>query len=68
MMYARASGSVTFEDDEIERINRAQLALLLHKFPSEIDAQPYRDMTDVLHINRANEEIQAERAKKKKRK
>lgn len=65
MMHARAPGSVIFTDEDVRRINRAQVALLLHKFPSEVDAQPYRDMTDVLYISRANDEIQADRAAKR---
>lgn len=66
MMHARAPGSVVFEEDEVRRINRAQVALLLHKFPSEVDRESGRDMADVLYISKANDEIQAERAKKKR--
>ena len=64
-MHARAPGSIVWDEGEAERINRAQVALLLHKFPSEVDAQPVRDMTDVLYISRANDEIQADRAAKR---
>lgn len=66
MMHARAPGSVVFTDEDVRRINRAQVALLLHKFPSEVDAQPVRDMTDVLYIDKANKEIEADRMKRKR--
>lgn len=58
-MHAKSPGSVIFEGDDEERIERAQLALLLHKLPSEIDAMPLRDMEDVLAMYNANREIEA---------
>lgn len=58
VMHVKSPGSVVFEGDEEERIERAQLALLLHKLPSEIDAMPLRDVEDVLAIYNANQEIQ----------
>lgn len=48
---------ILFDDDEIERIERARLALLLHKLPSEIDEMPLADAEDVLAINNANRQI-----------
>jgi hypothetical protein len=66
-MHAKAPGSVVFEEEEVERINRAQVALLLHKFPSEVDAQPYRDIADVMAIHNANDQIQADKAKKRRK-
>ena len=58
---------VSLTDDEIDRINRANLALLLHKFPHEIDDMPLQDCDDVLEIARANDEIQALKTRRKTR-
>lgn len=66
-MHAKAPGSIVFDEDEIERMNLAQVALLVGKFQSEVAAQPYRDMMDLLHIDKANKEIEAERAAKRAR-
>ena len=59
MQHAKSPGSVIFEDDDEERIERAQLALLLHKLPSEIDEMPMRDASDVLAMYQANRELEA---------
>lgn len=66
-MHARAPGSVIFEEEEIERMHLAQVALLVGKFQSEVAAQPYRDMMDLLYIDRANKEIQTEQSKKRRK-
>lgn len=58
-MHAKSPGSVLFEDDDEDRIERAQLALLLHKLPHEIDDMPLRDAADVLAIYNANKEVEA---------
>ena len=44
---------------EIDRIERAQVALLLHMSPKAVDAMPAQDVADVLEIHAANNEIQA---------
>lgn len=64
-MHAKAPGSIVFTEEELERMHLAQVALLVHKFQSEVAAQPYRDMMDLLHIDKANKEIEAERAAKR---
>lgn len=66
MMHSRAPGSVGFTDEEKDRLHLAQVALLMRKFQSEVAAQPYRDMMDLLHIDRANKIIQADQQKKKR--
>lgn len=67
MQHARAPGSVVFTDEELDRMKRAQAALLLHKFPSEVDDQPERDIADVLAMDTANKKIEAERMSKRHR-
>ena len=59
MLHAKAPSAVSFDEYEIYRIQRAQLALLLHKFPSEIDDLSVQDFYDVLDVHAANEEIEA---------
>ena len=44
---------------EIDRIERAQVALLLHIAPEVVDDMPAQDVADVLEIHAANNEIQA---------
>jgi hypothetical protein len=56
-MSVRSPGSVVFEEADVERIQRAQVALLLHVPPSVIDEMPLRDIEDVLAIQSANEEL-----------
>lgn len=58
-------GSVLFEDDETDRIDRAQLALLLHKTPMEIDCMPELDGDDVMAVHSANNEIAVWRMQRK---
>ncbi len=45
------------------RINRARLALLLHKTPREIDAEPPRDIEDIIAIQQLDDELAARRAR-----
>jgi hypothetical protein len=54
-------------DDEVHRINRAQLALKLHKFPHEIDQAPYLDMMDVQQVESANDALAARAKYRSKR-
>ena len=53
--------------DEIDRIERAQVALLLHMPPHLVDRMPAQDVADVLEIYSANNEIQAWQMKQRKR-
>jgi hypothetical protein len=41
---------VTLDPDEVERVNRVRLALLLHKTPAEIDALPEADYNDLMQV------------------
>lgn len=59
VMSVKSPGSVSFTHDEVERIDRAQLAIILHRPPEEIDAMPLRDRQDVLQIYNANRELDA---------
>jgi len=45
---------VVFEEDEAWRINRARLAIHLHKFPHEIDAAGLEEMMDVAAVIEAD--------------
>lgn len=54
---------ILFEPGEPERINRARLAMLLHKLPSEIDAEPYENIVDILAVQ--DGEAQARQLKAK---
>lgn len=67
-MHALTPGSIVFEPEEVERITRAQVALLLGKFPSEVELEPPRDIADIWHIDKANKKIENERLKKRHRK
>ena len=42
--------SAELEPDEIYRINRARLAINLHKLPSEIDTMTIDDFDDLLSV------------------
>lgn len=64
MQYARAPGSVLFDEDELRRIERAQVALLLHKTPGEVDSMSAEDIADVLAINGAMDEIRTINARR----
>lgn len=44
-MFANA---LTLDSEEVHLINRAHVALRLHKLPHEIDAAPAEDIWDVL--------------------
>lgn len=50
---------MTIDALEADRIERAQVALLLHIAPHEVDDMPAQDVSDVLEIHSANNEIQA---------
>lgn len=50
---------VTFYDDEVERINRVQVALLLGIEPHRVDRMPPQDVGDVLAIAQANDELRS---------
>lgn len=51
---------------EVDRIERAQVALLLHITPDEVDNMPAQDVSDVLEIHSANNEIQNWQNKQKR--
>ena len=68
MMHAAAPGSIQWEDGEVDDINLIQVCLILHKTPAEIEAMNPRHVALVLDIHKANDEIQAARAKKKRSK
>jgi hypothetical protein len=55
---------VEFDPEEVDRIQRAQIAMLLHKLPSEIDGMPLSDFDDVLELHNANLHIEALKTKK----
>ena len=60
----KASGSVLFDDDEVDRIERAQVAIILHMKPSEVDEMSVQDIGDVLAMNDALKNVEAWRWKK----
>jgi hypothetical protein len=68
VLSVKAPGAVTFDDDEIEEVNTAQLALLLHKTPDEIRQMNPRDAAVVLQVHAANEEIKAHYAQQSRKK
>ena len=43
--------------DEAYRINRARLALLLHKDPAEIDKINVQDIHDLITVHEADQEL-----------
>lgn len=55
----KAPGAVSFDADEIDRLNRARLAIILGMTPEQVDAMPLEDQMDVLEIHRANRQIEA---------
>lgn len=67
VIHVKSPGSVTFEGDDEERIQRAQVALLLHITPEAVDAMSVWDMNDVLSVARANEEIAAWRQNQRRK-
>jgi hypothetical protein len=54
-----APGAIQFDADEVWLINRAQVALLLHKTPQEVDGMSLRDVHLILEVNAANEKIRS---------
>jgi len=50
--------------EEAHRINRVQLALLLHKTPAEIDAMPLQDVADIVEVQRGERMVQDMQQKK----
>lgn len=68
MLSVKAPGAVRFDDDEIEDVNNAQLALLLHKTPAQIRRMNPHDKAVVLQVHAANEEIKAHYQRQQSRK
>lgn len=50
---------VTLFADEAYRINRARLAIKLHKLPGELDEMPLIDMADLVEVMKADEKLDA---------
>jgi hypothetical protein len=48
---------VTLDADEAYRINRARLAIKLHKLPHELDAMPLLDMADLVEVMKADDKL-----------
>lgn len=48
---------VPLDEYEVMRINRAQVAIQLHKLPSEIDAMSVQDFVDVLGVIESNKKV-----------
>lgn len=53
--------SQPLEIEEVWRVNRAQMALALHKLPAEIDQMPYPDYADLKDVFEANLELSKRR-------
>lgn len=56
--------------DEAHRIDRARLALMLHKLPSEVDAMPFTDVADLIEVmstDRKLEELKLARTSSRRR-
>lgn len=66
MMAVKSPGSVVWDEWDEDRIERAQLALLLHITPAEVDEMSVQDAEDVLAIYNANREIEAWGARRKR--
>lgn len=43
--------------DQAERIDRARLALKLHKLPSELDAAPLEDIADLMVVMKTDDNL-----------
>lgn len=41
----------------VVRVERARMALLLHKLPSEIDAMPWQDYSDLIAVLEADDKL-----------
>lgn len=65
-MAVKSPGSVVWDDGDEDRIERAQLALLLHITPAMVDEMSVQDAEDVLAIYNANREIEAWGARRKR--
>lgn len=61
-MNAMFPKQVLLEKHEMYRINRARLALRLHKMPKEIDAAPTGDILDLIAVMNMDQTIQERRA------
>lgn len=59
MAAAKAPSAVTFDDEDIDEITRAQVALLIKCKPDEVHDMPVRDVYALLDVHAANEEIKA---------
>lgn len=66
-MWAKSPGAVTFTQEETEDILRAQVALLIHCRPRDVDKLSVREIYTLLDVHAANEEIQAWRASRTRR-
>jgi hypothetical protein len=66
VQHARAPGSIRWDEGEAEDINAYQLCLILHKTPPEIETLSIKHVEGLLATHAANEQIQAERIKKKR--
>lgn len=55
-------GQVMLYQDEAYRINRARLAIKLHKLPGELDEMPLTDMADLVEVMKADEKLDALKA------
>ena len=65
-MAVKSPGSVVWEDGDEDRIERAQLALVLHITPAMVDEMSVQDAEDVLAIYNANREIEAWAGKRRR--
>lgn len=52
---------VILEPHEIARINRVRLAIRFNTLPSVIDAQPYRDIEDMINILNVEDKLAAKK-------
>jgi hypothetical protein len=58
---------IRLDDGETWRINRANIALLLHIKPSEVDLMPEQDIADLMAINNGNQQISEWRSKQRRK-
>lgn len=52
--------ALILDSEEVHLINRAQVALRLHRLPSEIDAAPAEDIWDVLSVMTDEDQLKQE--------
>lgn len=53
-------------EDEAYRINRARLAVKLHKLPEELDAMPLTDYADLVEVMRMDDKLAEMEAAKRR--